>query len=225
MYLTQGILTALYQRESTGLGCKIDIAMLDAQLAILEHAVAIASVTGAAPGPTGARHPSITPFSTYRAADGFFVIAAGNDALFAKLCDALDLPDLAKDLRFVTNAARCENVALLKRLIESQTLNASRAHWIARLERFGVPTGKVQNVSEALEDPQLLARNMVLPITPRPGGPAFVGAGNPIKMTGLEERVAHPSSPALDQDRATILEWLAAAEKQQTAKSDTLPKK
>ena len=225
MYLTQGILTALYQRESTGLGCKIDIAMLDAQLAILEHAVAIASVTGVAPGPTGARHPSITPFSTYRAADGFFVIAAGNDALFAKLCDALDLPDLAKDLRFVTNAARCENVALLKRLIESQTLNASRAHWIARLERFGVPTGKVQNVSEALEDPQLLARNMVLPITPRPGGPAFVGAGNPIKMTGLEERVAHPSSPALDQDRATILEWLAAAEKQQTAKSDTLPKK
>lgn len=208
MYLTQGILAAIYQRNKTGLGQKIDISMLDSQIAILEHAVALASTTGKAPGPTGARHPSITPFSTFRAEDGFFVIAAGNDALFAKLCKALGLDALPNDPRYSTNAARCENVALLKRLIEAQTLTQPRDHWIELLERHGVPTGKVQNVLEALDDPQLKARNMVLPITAREGGPGFVGAGNPIKMSGISDPLTLPPAPALDGDRKRILEWL-----------------
>lgn len=208
MYLTQGVLAALYQRVETGVGQKIDISMLNSQIAILEHAVALASTTGKAPGPTGARHPSITPFSTFRAEDGFFVIAAGNDALFAKLCKALGLDALPQDPRYSTNAARCENVALLKRLIEAQTLTQPRAHWIELLERHGVPTGKVQNVLEALEDPQLAARNMVLPIAAREGGPGFVGAGNPIKMSGISEPKILPPAPSLDGDRKRILEWL-----------------
>ncbi len=208
MYLTQGVLAALYQRDKTGEGQKIDISMLDSQIAILEHAVALASTTGKAPGPTGARHPSITPFSTFRAEDGFFVIAAGNDALFAKLCAALRLDTLPKDPSFNTNTARCENVALLKRLIEAQTLTQPRAHWIALLERHGVPTGRVQNVLEALEDPQLAARNMVLPIEAREIGPSFVGAGNPIKMSGFSDPAILPPAPSLDGDREHILEWL-----------------
>ncbi|MGB3249610.1 MAG: CoA transferase, partial [Tabrizicola sp.] len=96
MYLAQGVLAALYQREKTGAGAFIDVAMLDSQLAIQEHALAIASATGVAPGPTGARHPTITPFATFRAADGFVVIAAGNDAMFGKLCRMLGL-DIAAD--------------------------------------------------------------------------------------------------------------------------------
>jgi CoA:oxalate CoA-transferase len=83
MFLVQGVLAALLDREKTGLGRKVDVAMLDSQLAILEHAVAITTVTGTPPAPAGARHPSITPFETFHAADGLFVIAAGNDALFA----------------------------------------------------------------------------------------------------------------------------------------------
>lgn len=140
MYLVQGVLAALISLEKTGLGQKIDVSMLDGQIAIQEHALAIATATGKAPGPTGARHPTITPFSTYRAEDGFFVIAAGNDGLFAKLCAALGMPDLARDPRFLTNAARCDNVRLLKRLIESVTLERPRVHWIAALEAAGVPT-------------------------------------------------------------------------------------
>ena len=211
MYLSQGVLAALYQRLETGVGQKIDISMLDSQIAILEHAVALASKTGKAPGPTGARHPSITPFSTFGAEDGFFVIAAGNDALFAKLCKALGLEALPQDPRYSTNAARCENVALLKRLIEAQTLTQPRAHWIELLERHGVPTGKVQNVLEALEDPQLAGRNMVLLIAAREGGPGFVGAGNPIKMSGISEPTILPPAPALDGDRKRILAWLGTA--------------
>ena len=186
--------------------------MLDAQIAIQEHSLAITSATGVAPGPTGARHPTITPFSTYRAADGFFVIAAGNEALFGKLCAALGQPALAHDPRFASNAARCAHVHILKRLIEAVTLGQPRAHWIATLEAAGVPTGLVQTMAEAIRDPQILARNMVLPVTPRPGGPGFVAAGNPVKMTGLGEPQSRAPAPLLDGDRAAILDWLAASD-------------
>jgi CoA:oxalate CoA-transferase len=208
MYLAQGVLAALLVRDRTGRGQKIDIAMLDSQLAILEHAMAITTVTGSPPVPTGARHPTITPFSTFRAADGFFVIAAGNDALFARLAEALGKPALAEDPRFATNPARCDNVHLLKREIEAVTLSHPRAHWIATLDAAGVPTGLVQTMAEVLRDPQLKARNMIVPVAARPGGPAFTAAGNPIKMSDLPDPETRAPAPALDGDRAAILRWL-----------------
>ncbi len=207
MFLAQGVLAALYDRERTGRGAKVDIAMLDAQLAIQEHAIAITGATGTPPGRTGARHPTITPFSTFRASDGFFVIAAGNDAMFRRLCAALPLP-LAEDPRFATNAARCENNALLKRLIEAVTLGGTVAQWTGVLEGAGLPTARVQDMGEVLRDPQLLARSMVLPVAARAGGPAFVAPGNPIKMTSLPEIAGRPPAPRLDGDRAAILDWL-----------------
>ena len=207
MYLAQGVLAALYQRERTGGGAFIDVAMLDSQLAIQEHALAIASATGVAPGPTGARHPTITPFAAYRAADGFVVIAAGNDAMFGRLCDVLGLT-IATDPRFASNAARCENHALLKRLIETVTLGQTVAHWLQVMDDAGLPTARVQDMVEVLADPQLRARNMVLPVTPHPGGPAFTAPGNPIKMSTLPDATALPPAPRLDGDRAAILAWL-----------------
>jgi CoA:oxalate CoA-transferase len=208
MYLAQGVLAALYDREKTGLGAKVDVAMLDAQLAIQEHSIALTTATGRAPGRTGARHPTITPFSTYRATDGFFVIAAGNDAMFEHLCKTLDLPLKAGDPRFATNAARCDNNALLKRLIEAVTLEHPAAHWIAKLEAAGLPTARVQDMSEVLQDPQLLARAMVLPIAPDAQGNRFTAPGNPIKLSTLPELTTRPAAPALDGDRAAILNWL-----------------
>lgn len=210
MYLAQGVLAALFQRERTGEGAFVDVAMLDAQLAIQEHAVAIASATGVAPGPTGARHPTITPFATFRAADGFVVIAAGNDAMFGKLCQVLGLT-IAPDPRFATNAARCENHALLKRLIETVTLGAPVRHWITVLETAGLPTARVQDMVEVLADPQIRARNMVLAVTPHPGGPAFTATGNPIKISTLPEVDSLPPAPRLDGHRAEILSWLDRA--------------
>ena len=207
MYMLQGVLAALYDREKTGLGRKVDVAMLDGQLAILEHAVAITSVTGTPPGPSGARHPSITPFETFHASDGLFVIAAGNDALFARLCDVLGLP-LASDPRFATNPARCDNARMLKRLIEAVTLDQPKAHWIDLLEAAGVPTGPIQNVAQAMRDPQILARNMVVDVLDAGGKPAFTAAGNPIKISGMEDRKTRDPAPDLDGDRAAILDWL-----------------
>lgn len=211
MFLAQGVLAALYDREKTGLGAKIDIAMLDAQLAIQEHSLAITAATGKAPGRTGARHPTITPFSTYRASDGFFVIAAGNDEMFAHLCNTLGLP-IAADPRFATNAARCDHHAVLKRLIEAITLDQTVDYWIKTLEDAKLPTARVQDMGQVLQDPQLLARHMVLPVAAQPGGPAFTAAGNPIKMSTLPEITTRGPAPRLDGDRAAILAWAKGAD-------------
>lgn len=207
LYLTQGVLAALYEREKTGLGRRIDIGMLDCQVAIQEHAVAMVSTTGVAPGPAGTRHPTITPFDAFHAEDGLFIIAAGNDALFGKLCDVLGLPELPDDPRFVTNGARCENERLLKRYIEKKTLEASRAHWIATLEDAAIPTGPIQNVAEAMEDPQIVARNMVAEV-PRWHGGRHRVPGNPVKIDGMPDPVTRPAAPQLDGNRAEILGWL-----------------
>jgi CoA:oxalate CoA-transferase len=189
------------------MGAMVDVAMLDSQLAIMEHAVAITTATGIPPGRTGARHPTITPFATFRAADGFVVIAAGNDELFACLCSVLGL-QIASDPRFATNAARCENHALLKRLIEAVTLGETVAHWTAVLDAAGLPTGRVQDMAEVLSDPQILARNMVLKTAPNANGPSFVAAGNPIKMSTLPEIRQRAPAPGLDGDRQAVLDWL-----------------
>ena len=207
MFLTQGILAALYDRERTGKGALIDVAMLDAQLAIQEHAIAITAATGVPPGRIGARHPTITPFATYRALDGFVVIAAGNDALFVQLCGVLGL-QIAKDSRFATNLARCENHALLQRLIEAVTLGETVAYWISALEAADLPTARVQDMAEVLRDPQLLARGMVVDVAPNPGAASFIAAGNPIKMSTLPEITRRAPAPGLDSGRAEILEWL-----------------
>ena len=207
MYLVQGILAALIDLEKTETGQKVDVAMLDSQLALLEHAIAITSVTGEPPRPSGARHPSITPFETFHASDGLFVIAAGNDTLFAKLCEALRLP-LADDPRFATNPERCTHARLLKRLIEAVTIDKPAAHWIELLTAAGIPTGPIQNVAEVLQDPQLLARNMVVDVLDESGAPAYTAAGNPIKMSALEDPATRAPAPTLDGDRQAILDWL-----------------
>ncbi len=207
MYLTQGILAALFDRESSGKGRKVDVSMLDSQLAILEHAIALTTVTGQAPGPSGARHPSITPFETFHASDGLFVIAAGNDKLFEKLCVVLALP-IAADERFATNPARCENARLLKRLIEAVTLDNTRAYWINKLTAAGIPTGPIQTVDQVLKDPQILARNMVVDVLDKNGRAAFKSAGNPIKLSEMEDRTTRRPAPDLDGNRGEILRWL-----------------
>ncbi|MBW3242539.1 CoA transferase [Epibacterium sp. DP7N7-1] len=210
MFLAQGILAALLHRQQTGVGQKVDIAMLDCQLAMLEHAIALTTISGEAPRPSGARHPSITPFETFHASDGLFVIAAGNDVLFARLCEALRLP-IAGDERFATNPARCKNARLLKRLIEAVTLEKDKQHWIDLLTEAGIPTGPIQNVAEVLKDPQIRARNMVVDVLDQAGKPAYVAAGNPIKMSALADPSTRPPAPKLDEHRQEILDWLESS--------------
>lgn len=212
MFLGHGLLAALYQREKTGKGQKVDVAMLDSQLAIMEHAIAITGETGNPPEPSGARHPSIAPFETYHTADGLMVIACGNDVLFGKLCQVLGKPHWATLPEFSNNLARCENVMLLRRRIETVTLGHPRAHWLKVLTAEGIPCAPIQNVAEAMQDPQILARNMIKKLPSPDGGKPFVAAGNPIKMGSVDDLRQPGAAPLLNGDREEILAWLSEQE-------------
>lgn len=204
LFAAIGIASALYHRSRTGEGIKIDVAMLDCQIAILENAIARYQATGQAPGPLGARHPSIAPFEAYASADGHIVIAAGNDALFRRAAAALGRPELAEDGRFATNQDRCAHVEALKAEIEAVLLRHPTAHWLAVLEAAGVPCAPINNVAEALADPQVLARNMVVTALDPEAGPLRM-AGNPIKTSAFPDPATRPPAPELDADRARLL--------------------
>ncbi|MCL3883736.1 CoA transferase [Marivita sp. GX14005] len=207
LYLAQGILAALHDRNTTGTGRRVDVALLDAQMALLDHAIASAATTGAAPGPSGARHKAIAPCETFAASDAPFVIAIGNDRLFEKLCVALNLP-LAGDPRFSSNPERLRNVRLLKRLIEAVTIEDTAARWLARLSAAGIPSAPIQTVAQAIRDPQITARHMIVDVLDRNGRTAFKAAGTPVKLSGCPDPTSRPAAPELDGNRGEILHWL-----------------
>ena len=129
LYTAIGILAALHQRTITGMGQKVDIAMLDCQISILENAITRFQVENRSPEPLGNRHPTITPFQAYKASDDYFVIAAGNDALWAKLCEVIGRPDLAGNEMFATNKLRTQHLIALNTELE-RTLAEKTAHGI-----------------------------------------------------------------------------------------------
>ena len=208
LFTVGGINAALYERERSGRGRKVDVAMLDGQIAILENAIARYEATGVAPGPLGARHPSITPFAAFEAADGYLVIAAGNDRLFARLGEVLDKPGLARDPRFASNDLRSENAEALTCEIEDALKSRTVADWLARLEAAGIPCGPINDIAAALSEPQVGARNMLVE-SPLPDGRRLRMAGNPIKLSGVADADSRGPAPLLDADREAILEELA----------------
>ncbi len=204
LFTVIGILTALHDRAKSAKGRFVDVAMLDGQVAILENAVARYAVTGVAPGPLGARHPSITPFAAYATADTPIVIAAGNDALWATLCGALGAPHLTDDPRFVSNASRTDHADAIAAEIEAIFATAPAAHWLALLEKAGIPCGPINDVGQALNSPQVRARNMAIETAFEDGTP-LLAAGNPVKISGFDDPSSRPKAPALDEHRAAIL--------------------
>src|SRR5262249_44991235 len=162
LFTALGVCSELYHRERTGAGLEIDVAMLDGQIAILESAVMRYAVTGETPPAMGTRIPSITPFEPYQAADQLFIVAVGNDALFVRLCEALGKTELAADPRFVTNRDRTQHAEELKQELETVFRTAPAAHWVELLEKAGVPSCPIQTVDEAVNHPQVRARNMIV---------------------------------------------------------------
>jgi CoA:oxalate CoA-transferase len=192
LFAVARINAALVARSQGGTGEHLDISMLDCQTAILESAIGRFFATGESPGPMGSRHPSITPFAAYRASDGYLVIAAGNGDLFSRLCDALGRPDLALDPRFATNESRGEAHEELSREIEEALAARSVIEWLDSLGERGIPCGPINNIQQALTDPQTTARGMV--ITARDAaGTEFKMAGSPLvslkaqHIPGLDE--------------------------------------
>jgi CoA:oxalate CoA-transferase len=207
LYTAVAVNAALLHRERTGEATKVDIAMFDCQLALLENAIMRYTTTGEIPGPMGARHPSITPFEALPTGDGHIIIAAGNDGLYVKLCDALGCPELAADARFKTNDLRNRNGDALRAALDTILRQKTTAAWIEILEKGGVPCGPINNVAQALEHPQVAARNMLVETTDPKIGTLRL-AGNPMKMSAFADPKTRDPAPELDGDRAAILREL-----------------
>src|SRR5262249_10225262 len=198
LFTAVGIGSALYHRERTGQGMKVDVSMLDGQIAILESAVMRYAATGQTPQPIGNRHPSLAPSEPSAAADRPLIIAAGNDVLFQRLCAALGHPEWADEPRYCTNSARVHNADALKETLESVLRSAPAEHWACLLEAAGVPCSPIQTVADAVEHPQVQARNMIITA----GGLRM--AGNPVKLSAFADPPTRRPAPDLDADGARI---------------------
>jgi CoA:oxalate CoA-transferase len=204
MFAATATIAALHQRHRTGQGARVDVSMLDAQVALLENAIARYVTSGEVPGPIGSRHPSIAPFGAFETQRGEVVIAAGTDALFRRLCEVLGMPRLASDPRFAANGDRCANEPALRAAIEGALASADADTWLARLEAAELPCAPVQNVAEVLAHPQIRARRMALPID----APEYAGvlvAGNPMKLSTMRERDHAKPPPQLGEANARIV--------------------
>ena len=207
LYTAIAVNAALLHREKTGEATKVDIAMFDCQLALLENAIMRYTVTGEIPGPLGARHPTITPFEAFSTSDNYIIIAAGNDALFRQLCEALGRSEMAKNPDYATNDLRLRNEPQLKAEIELVLRAKPAAFWLDLFEKAGIPSGPINNIAQALAHPQVEARDMLVTVNDPAAGPLKL-AGNPLKISGFAGPKAHDPAPKLDADREAILKEL-----------------
>jgi crotonobetainyl-CoA:carnitine CoA-transferase CaiB-like acyl-CoA transferase len=205
LHAVVGIQAALLERARTGRGRHVEVSLMDAALASLLNQGSGWALAGANPGRRGNRHPSIAPYETFEAADRPFALAVGNDRLFARMCEAIGLPELPADERFATNSARVAHVDELGSLLEGVFRTRPAAHWVELLRGVSVPIGPINTVAEAYE----LAASLALEPTEEVDGlplprPAlrFDGARPPIR--------ARP--PRLDEHGAGLRAWLESEE-------------
>jgi len=204
LFTTIGINAALYDRQKTGKGAYIDVSMLDCQIAILENAIARYLSKNEIPEPMGSRHPSIAPFEAFKTKDSYIIIAAGNDKLFTKLCEILEISDISKDENFNTNSKRCENMDKLKKIFEEKLKSKNTKEWIKEMESLKIPCGPIYNIKQAVENDQIKGRNMIVKSYHKKIG-EFRSAGNPIKMSTYDDKKTRGDIPDLDEHREKIL--------------------
>ena len=204
LFTAIGINAALFDREKTGKGMYIDVSMLDCQIAILENAIARYLSKNEIPKPMGSRHPSIAPFEAFKTRDSYIIIAAGNDKLFENLCKALKLDDLITDDKYKSNSLRSEHMDNLKKTLEDKLASKTTSEWVKLLVSLKIPCGPIFNIKEAVENPQIKARNMIVKAYHKVVGD-FKLAGNPIKMSSYKDENIRGDIPDLDEHREKIL--------------------
>ena len=204
LFTAIGINAALYDRQKTGKGMYIDVSMLDCQIAILENAIARYLSKNEIPKPMGSRHPSIAPFEAFKTKDSYIIIAAGNDKLFEKLCNILEIPEMFTNEKFSSNSSRAKNMDELKKILENKLSAKSTNEWVSQMEKDKIPCGPIFNIKDAVENPQVEARNMIVKAYHKVIGD-FKLAGNPIKMSTYEDPNKRGDIPDLDEHREKII--------------------
>jgi crotonobetainyl-CoA:carnitine CoA-transferase CaiB-like acyl-CoA transferase len=195
LYSSVAILAALRERDRTGRGAHVDMALLDCQVGVLANQALNWMVSGQVPHRMGNGHANLVPYQAFPTRDGEVIIAVGNDRQFGRLCDILDLPELASDERYRTNAGRVTARAELIALIEAATLQRGRAELSEALEAAGIPAGPINPVDAVFADPQVTARGLRIE---RDGLP---GLASPIVIDG-ERQVSEARSPRLGEHDA-----------------------
>lgn len=203
LYSTIGVLAALQERERSGLGQHVDLALLDVTTAMLANQASNYLVGGMIPGRIGNIHPNIVPYQVFATADGHCIIAVGNDGQFRKLVEVLGCAELADDERFATNRQRVAHRDTLVPMLEEIIASESRDTWLPAFEAAGVPAGPINSIDEVFADPQLAARGMCVNI-PHPDQPDLQVVGNPIKLSRTPVRYDRPP-PRLGEHDA---DWL-----------------
>jgi crotonobetainyl-CoA:carnitine CoA-transferase CaiB-like acyl-CoA transferase len=165
LYATTACLAALMKARATGIGSVVDISMLASSLGVAALQTSEWFGSGKLPKALGSAHPRNAPYQGFRSADRPFVMAAGNDNLWAKVCAVVDLPDLLQDPDFKTNSDRARNQLALKDRLEAVFVGKPATHWVAAFSALGVPAVLINNYQEALEDEQTIAMNLVQPLT------------------------------------------------------------
>ena len=203
LFTTVGIMMALYSRTFTGQGQRLDVAMFDSLVAILENALIRYQTTREVPEPIGNRHPAITPFDSFAAKDGYLIVAAGNPKLFEKLCEILKIPELLSDPRFNDPHVRHQNHKELKQILEQAFSRFTQAEVLELLGKAGIPCSPVNRVDRLMTDPQVAARDMLVDVE-HPVAGILKLPGLPIKMSMTPGEIKAPA-PLLGQHTEEVL--------------------
>ena len=202
MYAATAVLAALAHRDRSGKGQHVDLSLLDVQVAALANQAESFLGTGRPPGRLGNAHPSIVPYQAFATRDGHVVITVGNDGQFARLCEVAGRPELCRDARFATNAARVENRAALVPVLAALLAGRASRDWIDALEAAGVPCGPINDLAQVFEDPQIRARGMRVEV-PHPLVGKVPVVGSPIHLS--ETPVRHGTPPLLGEHTREVL--------------------
>jgi len=206
MYATSAILAALLHRATSGRGQRIDMALLDVQVAMLANLSSTFFVSGEPPGRMGNAHQNIVPYHVFRASDEFLIVAVGNDSQFAKFCEVIGAPQWPKDERFATNPQRVRHRDLLVGMIAERMRERTARDWLARLEPSGVPCGPINNLAQVFADPQVVHRGMQVR-APHPAAGEVTMVASPMKFSATP--ISHDAPPpTLGQHTSEVLEGL-----------------
>jgi crotonobetainyl-CoA:carnitine CoA-transferase CaiB-like acyl-CoA transferase len=194
VYAVVGILSALHRRHATGLGEHVDMALLDVAVGIMANQAMNYMVSGIAPGLMGNAHPNLAPYAVFDCADGWIILATGNDAQYRRLCTVLGLDDMATDPAYASNADRIANREAMTARLTAATRDWAKADLLAACEDQGIPAGPINDLAEVFADPQVQARGMRLDMNGMPG------LRTPITFAGATLATGRPA-PGLGQDR------------------------
>lgn len=202
LYMNVAIVSALYHRLTTGEGQYIESTLLDASVAYNGHLAVSYLNSGVIPKREGNANPIAAPSDVFACADGHLIIAAGNDSQFAALSQAIELPELLKDRRFLNSQSRIENRDALRDQIAQRVLQQPKTHWLARCHEFGVPSGPINNMQEVFEDPAVQHRGIVVEV-PTANGAYLKLVRNPMRFA--KTPVTHLGPPELGADTEQVL--------------------